>query len=241
MCRPLHTHNTGKLKETCHRWNHLWNVGNANDTITSEGERRRVALQFIHKTRLISMQTEIKRLSQVQYIIAFSSKNSLSEYSQVHPAPPPPLLPTTTNITLQFETGEQPLWRTKWHCYDNAEEVQLYWQNGADDVLNAPCVFECTLASPFHLTPPQPRYSLFEQAAVGAGKGWAGVVLSAWVWINKWWECWIFGTGLGRWSVPLRLFGPVNKAKKKCPRWLLIGSGEGIWWHCGDTLVCHNV
>lgn len=51
-----------------------------------------------------SLAYKLRSKGSLKFSTAFPSKNSLSEYSQVHPAPLPLLLPATTNITVQFET-----------------------------------------------------------------------------------------------------------------------------------------
>lgn len=114
------------LKNKDSMWNHL------------NKQRQGVALQLIHMPRLISIQTEIKRLSQVQYIIALSSKNFLSHHHRF-------FFLTTTNIIVQLETENNSPSRKENYITMTTQKKFNYQQEGADAVLIV-CVSRCVLA-----------------------------------------------------------------------------------------------
>lgn len=89
------------------------------------------------------MQTEIKRLSQVQYIIAFSSKNALSRHHR-------PFFLATTNIIVQLETENNSPSGEENYITMTTQKKFNYQQEGADAVLIV-CRGVCSRASPTHL------------------------------------------------------------------------------------------
>lgn len=74
------------------------------------------------------MQTEIKRLSQVQYIIAFSSKNALSRHHR-------PFFLAATNIIVQLETENNSPSGEENYITMTTQNKFNYQQEGADAVL----------------------------------------------------------------------------------------------------------
>lgn len=201
------------LKNKGSMWNHL------------NKQRRGVALQCIHKPRLISIQTEIKRLSQVQYIIAFSSKNSLSHHHR-------PFFLTTINIIVQLETENNSPSGEENYITMTTQKKFNYQEEGADAVLIVcVAVCACVLPQPISVAPSSSWHLLL------IGKAWTHVVLSVWVWANKTWEGRSFRARPRVWPTAAFLLSTVCNKGLSQP---LIGSGEVIWWDCRSTLDCHN-
>lgn len=153
----------------------------------------------------------------------------MSEYSEVLP------LNQLQRYSPIWNREEHPLWQSKVCCHDNTKKFKS-WQVSADDVLIVPCVV--TMASAFCTLnhPNSATLSSSWQLFVLLQDGCVLFCLPVHAWINYK----SFGPLGQDWAA--HLAQQSTSALPVCgKRWLLIESGEVIWWHCGDTLVCHNV
>lgn len=177
-------------------------------------QRRGVALQCIHKPRLISMQTEIKRLSQVQHIIVFSSKNFLSHHHR-------PFFLTTTNIIVQLETeNNSPSGEENYITMTTQKKFNYPPQEGADAVLIV-CVTVCACA------PPQP-------ISVAPSSSWPLLLLIAKAWVDG-----VLSLGWDS-SLARCSFSAVNgvqQGSESSANWKRRGE---LMRPRGYTLDCHN-
>lgn len=157
------------------------------------------------------MQTEIKRLSQVQYIIAFSSKNALSHHHR-------PFFLATTNIIVQLETENNSPSGEENYITMTTRKKFNYQQDGADAVL---IVSWCVLVGFVNSSLRRPQLASVcwsWQSMAGCCFVWCGDTLN------------MRGPELRGWDASLAhcSFSVLSTVFKGGPRRQLIGSGDVI-------------